>query len=77
MVICDYIRLVWQSETVHLDKPVWIYIIFIDTGVHYFTKPPERTVCFWYGLEVNQFLSNNRILKDLLKRFCNLFISFQ
>ena len=66
MVICDYIRLVWQSETVHLGEPVRTNInqSFIYQRVYHFTEPRERSD-FRYGVEVNQFLSYNLPLKAI------------
>ena len=65
---------VWQSGPVHLDEPVWTYIIqcFIYRGVYYFTEPNEGTVWFSYGLEVHQFFSYDRPLNDMNLENCEV-----
>ena len=58
---------VWQIETAHLGEPVRTHISFI-IGVYYFTEPSKRTVWFWDSLEVNQFVSYNRLQSEPLVR---------
>ena len=58
---------VWQIEAAHLGEPVRTHISF-TIGVYYFTEPSKRTVWFWHSLEVNQFLSYNRLQSEPLVR---------